>query len=296
MSFRHILFRLTIILLVVMCLLGCGRKEERAEVKTPVANEQILDSNRDRIVANLPPASYLASQIRDAGAGYHPELLSDISLSTRHLSKKESMVAANLGAYIADFGYIIAYEDAERAQRTLEVCQQMAVHLGVEKGFKRAVEDQFEMKLEADDSLRARFRQMFVGAENVIDDQNIEGIQVAFLTGYFTEGLYLLVSVFDVFANDTIPDKQQVDILEPLLHRFVAQQQRVNDLLEILARFDMEERGALFYHELFEMNEEFQALDIQPYLESDGVERALKDPELELIATRIKRMRKLIVS
>jgi hypothetical protein len=262
-----------------------SRKETSISDYVP---EKEIEGISNQIFEDLPETGEIEEKLRKAGMDYHADLPNDPAKVNQYEQRETGFLAANLGIYIADLGYLYAYDQRMEARRMMEVSHQMASYLGIEENFKRAMLNRFGKTILQDSNM---YHVISSPSHSNTSEplMEIPQLRVAILTGFYIEKLYLLIN----FSESELPEKELYDILHPWI---ILQEKNIRNLLGMLARFDTEIRGAYFYNELFELAESFKKYKEGPPMNDNDIQKSWDRFKASGISDRIKQLRERIVS
>ncbi len=115
---------LPLIFVLSFILIACGppkpqgqANEENAEAQAVEEFDQKsaeLQKSWDAVFGKLPPATEVAARIQATGADFMPGLVNDPTNVDLYTEQQDVIVAANLGVYATDVGYLAAYTSREK--------------------------------------------------------------------------------------------------------------------------------------------------------------------------------------
>ena len=133
-SLNHLLQFLPFILILLVSSCGDSNAHKEKESKLFSEAEERIFKDISKIIADLPPPSVVPTTMQQIGASYDPDLANDIEKLDSYLSNPDK-AALNLGAYAADIGYLIAYDQVQESMDHMTACQKLAENLGVASAF-----------------------------------------------------------------------------------------------------------------------------------------------------------------
>lgn len=279
------LLALTIFGLIV---LGCGSKE------TSSNSDETADTVVQTILPKLPPPSEVAARIQATGADFNAGFINPLAQKDAYLGAEKTKAAANLGVYVADMGYLVAYDQSEEAVNYLVASEQMADALGVKKQFGRALEFRYHEKLESNEKVKSAFDSLFSGAENNVSDEEFKTLQAAFIGGYYIESLHLLSSLVLSYPED-LPEETRNLILTPAIRAILNQKQGVLNLITYMETLNIQSKPVI-YGQLIELRDKYNTTDINKLIETGDANTSLNAGMVKDIAQHIETVRSTIVS
>ena len=142
-----------LVLILSLFLAACGQQKPKEEANEDGAEAKAVEEfdqqsaelkkSWDAVFGKLPPATEVAARIQATGADYMPELVNDPDNVDKYLQLEDAIVAANLGIYATDVGYMAAYEQGEETGEQFKAAQRLAEHLGTSRSFIQFMADRF---------------------------------------------------------------------------------------------------------------------------------------------------------
>lgn len=279
-------------LVLLMAVAACQPKKEKAEF-----TESNADSVRNAVLPALPPASEIAAKIQATGADFHYDFVNDLSRKDHYLQlEKRPQAAANLGVYMADMGYLIAYNKMDSAKLYFKACMQLADYIGMDKQFGKAMELRFGEKIKEDARLKENFDLAFKNATNDATGEEFRKQQAAALTGFYIEGLYINIALVKSYPKDILPDDARNVILTPAIRSVLSQKEGISNLLRYFESFKLSGPAVDVYADLVKLNEKYNAMNMDKLLKENNPGLVLKDKMLDGIETDVTSIRNRIVS
>ena len=271
-----------------LILFGCGNKE------TSSNDEETADTVAQTILPKLPPPSEVAARIQATGADFNAGFINPLTQKDAYLGAENTKAAANLGVYVADMGYLIAYSQSEEAGEYLVATEQMADALGVKKQFSRALEFRYHEKLESNEKVKSAFDSLFAGAENNVSGEEFKKLQAALIGGYYIESLHLLSSLVMSYPDD-LPEETRNLILTPAIRAILSQKQGVDNLITYLETLDIQSKPVI-YGQLVKLRDMYNTTDIKKLIETADANTSLNAGMVKGIAQHIEAVRATIVA
>ena len=213
---------------------SCTSKEtkQEAQIKEEV---KPLQEAAAKIMPNLPPPNEYAAILHSTGAEFNPLILNDVANMPGYLGMMEKSVA-NLGIYFFDLGYSIAYQEREYVDKYYDVCHDLSINLGIEKGFLEVVMTRFKDNIEQNDSLKVYFKDTYDKAISDVGSTEEERAyyRTLFLAGFYIEGLYNMLEKIESYPKDILPEDQRFIVLMPLAKAVLAQEKNLKNLADML--------------------------------------------------------------
>ena len=230
MKVRSILLLLTVFMLTFACTTKEAKQEKQIEEDT-----EALSTDARKIMPNLPSPNEYAAILHSTGAEFNPLILNDPANLPGYITRREKAVA-NLGVYFFDLGYCVAFKDREFVNKYYDVSHNLSLQLGIEKSFMEVMMKRYKENIDANDSLKAYFKDTYSKAAEELGSSEEESTyyRSIFLAGFYIEGLFNMLEVIESYPKDILPDDQRFIILMPIVKSVLSQKDNVKKLAEML--------------------------------------------------------------
>jgi hypothetical protein len=277
--------------------ISCQQKTQQQEEETPAVTEEER-ADFKRIMPNFPSAAEFSAIIQSTGAEFTPSILTDPSLADQYTKTKEKS-AAMLGMYMYDLGYCAAFQRSSYTEEYFIAAQMLAQNLGGEKGFLEMIMNRYEENINANDSVKAYFRETYQHAvqEFGSSEEEREYLRTIFLAGFYIEGLNNMLQVINTYPRDVLPDEQATLILMPIIRAVLRQKDNVYNLSKMLDEKVFElDRDVEYQNAFAQLNDTYEKLNVDQLLAENRIQEILNDDVLQELITRVDEIRDRILS
>ena len=292
MKVRSILLLFTVFLLTFACTTKEAKEDEQITEET-----ETLKKDARKIMPNLPSPNEYAAILHSTGAEFNPMILNPPENLPGYLGGREKAVA-NLGVYFFDLGYCVAFQDREYVDKYYDVSHNLAIELGIEKSFMEVMMSRYKENIEANDSLKAYFRDTYRKAAEELGTNENESTyyRTIFLAGFYIEGLYNMLEMIESYPKDILPDDQRFVILMPLVKSVLSQKDNVKklaDMLEINVKGDDNDE---YYAKAFmDLIDTYYRLDVDDKIANNQGAELLNDGVMLELMSKVDMIRSEVV-
>ncbi|MEQ8470467.1 MAG: hypothetical protein RIC35_04745 [Marinoscillum sp.] len=280
-------------------LVSCGGSSSKETSAEQVAFEEAEDkivTDMDKVIHDLPSPTEVPYLLQATGADFNADMINDLENLPKYLTNEDES-ALNLGIYATDMGYLISYQQLEKATDYLESAQKLAESLGVASVFSVATIEKFQNNLDNPDSLNKILTQSIVDVENRLENADRVSVAALILTGSFIEGLYLAVEVIETYPTDVLDEDTRNLILEPMFKVVLDQKKPLVDVIALMKDIPQDD---IITHMITELNilrilYDTDLAEIEKQIAENTGDFILTEDMLIDITTEVKRIRTDIV-
>src|SRR5882672_11380115 len=148
-------------LLVLLLTLGVSScQNKQAATENPAGDLAVV---RDAIFAKMITPGEAAAKLKSIGAEFNATLLNDAGKFSNYTTA-ENKTAANLGIYLSDLNYCVAYQQKEATRNYFKASLELAKTLGAKKEMLDFITTRFEQNIEKNDSVKNYLAKLDDGA------------------------------------------------------------------------------------------------------------------------------------
>ena len=218
------------ILLLALVAWSCQPAKEKT---TETTEQSKFEKNRTEFLTNMLSAQELAAQIQATGADFNPALM-NIPINYVDLASDTLKRAANLGIYLADLNYSVAYKQSKNTTEMFQSAYNLSKSLGIDETVLAFIQQRYETNINQDDSVKNALSELFKQATASIQGPQRERIIGVAMASYSIENLHLALGAIDAYPKDILPDDARMQILVPLFKMVLEQKSRVQTIYEFL--------------------------------------------------------------
>jgi hypothetical protein len=273
---------------------SCGSSSDDKKKNSDEFNDaEKLKQQIEEVVYNIPSPSEIPYLLQATGAEFNENLLNPRSKVDKYTTRSDK-AALNLGAYVADIGYLSSYDKTQEAIDYLGACKTLADNLGLIGTFDTELGKQFEANISNKDSLAHLLDRTIKQAEGFLIDDNRNKLSSLVVTGSFIEGLYISTGLIKSYPKDILPEDSRNLVLTPIMRVVLEQKKAVSELLKMLSGVEQSEPIISLVKDLKALEEAYQKLNIEEQIKKNRADLILSDKNLEEITTIVGRLRKEI--
>jgi hypothetical protein len=284
---------------IAACMLvfsSCGDGKDDEEV-------ELIDSNKTNLVNingtlfSIPSPIQTAILLKQVNAPYNKALLNSPGKIASYST--EAKRALNLGAYGADLGYIILYQQTQEAIGYLSAVKKLSDDVGIAGAFDAKLLERFKQNMSNQDSLLVFTSEAFRSSDSYLKNNDRAKVSSLIIAGGWIESLYFTTEMF----SGNVQDKTK------LLERVGEQKTTLDNLIKLLTPYYQEEGFTEFVDALIDLAGEFDKIEVKYIFVPPTTDEANKittinsttevklTPELiKTIQEKVKNVRGLIIN
>lgn len=185
------------------------------------------DIKLDMVINDMPSPIDLTLEIANTGAALNMEMLNPSrNASVYATSYKKSI---NLGIYVADLGYVTAYDKAQDAVGYLNAVKSLSDNLRISGAFDSFFLKSFEENIGNKDSLSNLIKYGFQKADQYLRSNERVSTASFVLAGGWVEGLYILTQI--------IGEEEKTEKNMLLFQKVGEQKYALSNLIDLIALY-----------------------------------------------------------
>lgn len=221
--------KLTHALLGLFLLASCQPKQSENDQ----AISESAQAEREIFFANLRRPTEVAAGLQATAADFNEHILSDPSKFSQYMVS-DAKAAANLGIYLSDMNYCIAYKKSDFTKKYFEAARELAKVMGVEKNVLEFIGKRYQDNINQNDSVKAAFDELFEKANSSLKGTEKERLIGISMAAYQIENLHLTLGIINSYPKDMLPEDARMTILVPLFKLVFAQGDRLKNIYGFL--------------------------------------------------------------
>ncbi len=281
------------IVLLSVATMSC-QKKTTAESENPAADVSIV---RDAIFAKMLAPGEAAAKLKSIGADFNATLLNDAGKFSNYTTA-ENKTAANLGIYLSDLNYCIAYQQKEATRTYFKACLELAKTLGAKKEMLDFITTRYEKNIDQNDSVKSYLAQLDEGAVSFLKDTDRERMAGITLSAYYIENLHIALGIIETYPKDILPDDARTVILVPAFQLVLTQEQNVRTIYNYLKATAKEDNPNYVYYKtaLEDLIATYDRLDLEEKIKNNQVHELLTDSVIKELSEKVNVIRDKAVS
>ncbi|HEU4859273.1 MAG TPA: hypothetical protein VFT15_05520 [Chitinophagaceae bacterium] len=221
--------------LILGLVLSCQKSKENTEDQEK-PESTAFTAERNAFFSNLMAPAEAAAQLQATGAEFNPSLMSDPKNFSKHTGDSVK-AAANLGIYLSDLNYSIAYKQTATTKEYFTAAHELSKSIGGEKGTLEFLTKRYNDNLQQNDSAKNIVTDLL--AKSTADLQGTEREKLAgiAMAAYQIENLHLALGLIDSYPKDMLPSDARTVILIPVFKMVLNQRSNVENIYSFLKSY-----------------------------------------------------------
>ena len=279
-------------LLFAFAITSCQKKETSTE--SPAGDFGVI---REAVFSKLLTPGEAAAKLQSIGADFNGALLNDPAKWSSY-STAENKTAANLGVYLSDLNYSVAYKQKDVSKKYLDASLELASTLGAKREVLTYLVKRYEENIEQSDSVKSYMFQFFVGSTAKLKEAEKERLAGIAYSAYYIENLHILLGLIQSYPKDILPDDARAVILVPAFEIVLTQKDNIKLIYSYLKATGNEENPNYLYYKnaLEELIATYDKLDVAEKMKNNKAQELLNDTVVKELSDKVNQIRDKIVS
>jgi hypothetical protein len=213
------LFCITL-LMTLVC--SCQQKKENQPSNTSPS----FEAERNAFFNNLKSPAEIAEKLKATSVEFDASLMSD-PRSFAAYANNPTKAAANLGIYLSDLNYSVAYQQASHTKELFNAAYELSKVMGLEKKVLDFLMQRYANNIDQNDSVKVVVNTLFEKSTRGLvgtDRERLVGIAMA---AYQIENLHLVLGVIESLPKDMPSNDKRAQALAPLFQIVVDQKNNI---------------------------------------------------------------------
>ena len=210
----------------LIILFSCQKKSEETTTEAPAATPS-FESERKAFFNSLATAGDAAAGLQATGAEFNGSLLNDPKNFGNYTSN-ETKAAANLGIYLSDLNYCIAYKKSDNVKAIFPAAHALSKSVGIEQGILDFLMKRYNDNLAKNDSVKAIVDDLYAKTTKDVEGSSREKAVGIAMSTYQIENLHIALGIIKSYPKDMLPDDARMTILVPVFKYVFDQKNNVN--------------------------------------------------------------------
>ncbi len=215
--------RLIIPILLLCFFTSCQRGTQKADDR----QAKTFEAAKSNFFNNLVKPADLASELKAAAPDFHPEFMSDPKMYS-HYTSNEVKASANLGIYVADLNYAIAYAQTDLSKEYFEAAYELSRAAGIEKSVLEFLSARYHENLSKNDSVRSVVNDLLAKSTRGLQGTQRERLAGIAMAAYQIENLHLALAI------QQLPSEKKGDLPLRVANMIMSQRQNVETIYNFL--------------------------------------------------------------
>jgi len=281
------------VLFLCLTVMSCQPKKESA-TEVPAADFTVV---RDAIFSKMMTPGEAAAQLKSIGADFNAALLNDASKFSNYTTA-ENKTAINLGIYLSDLNYCIAYQQKDAAKSYFNASLELARTLGAKKEMLDFISTRYAKNIDQNDSVKSYLTKLDEGAVSFLKDTDRERMAGFTLSAYYIENLHIALGIIDTYPKDILPADARTVILVPAFRLVLSQKESVKTIYNYVKATAKEDNPNYMYYKnaLEELIATYDKLNVEEKIKNNQVNELLTDQVVKELAAEVNKIRDKAVS
>jgi hypothetical protein len=208
--------------------LSCQTKRENKDDR-PASS---IERERNIFFSHLKAPAEVALLLHQSKVDFNVSLLNDPKNSIHYMSN-EVKTASNLGVFLADLNYCLAYKESDYATELFTVARELSQAIGIEKSVLTFLKSRYSDNIAQNDSVKIIVDNLFTQATAPLRgtvNENLVGIAMG---AYEIENLHILLKIIEHNQSEALTHMDSIN-LAPLFRLVVVQRLRIEIIYSFL--------------------------------------------------------------
>ncbi len=258
---------------------------------------QSFEAEKNAFYNYLQAPKEVAAQLQGTAADFNPELINSNPFSS--YVTDDGKAAANLGIYLADLNYCIAYGQRDHVSTLFNASKELGATIGIERTVLDFLMKRFEANINQNDSVKAVVGDLFESSTADLQGTDRERLVGIAMSAYQIENLHLVLGTIETYPRDILPDDARTAILIPLFRMVLEQESNVETIYNFLKTISNpdENQNYIYYANAFEeLIAVYQRLNVDEKIANNQGAELLTDEVVMELSTKVDAIRSKAVS
>ena len=290
--------KLLSLILLTTLVLSCQKNKETAEA---TQESQAFDKERDAFFTNMLAPGEAAAALQATAAEFNPNLMNDPKLSSNYTTN-DVKAAANLGVYLADLNYSVAYKQSANTKELFTASQELSKTIGIQQSILEFLSKRYTDNIAQNDSVQAVINDLFKKSTTDLKGTDREKLVGIAMAGYQIENLHLAVGIIEAYPKDMLPDDARMQILIPVFRFVLGQQKNVENIYAFLKTIadplnpEANPNHAYYSTAFEELIAVYKKLNVEEKIANNQGVELMKDEVVQELSAKINAIRNKVVS
>jgi hypothetical protein len=245
------------ILFLAITALSCQTKKEAPVETTPAPDSTATaaaatEAQRNAFFTNMKAPSEVAAQLQATGADFNAKLLHDPKSASSYAADQVK-AAANLGVYLSDLNYSVAYKKSSTTKGLFNAASALSKALGVEQNVLDFLMQRYSANIAKNDSAKSLIDELLDKSTTGLQGTDREKLAGIAMSAYQIENLHLALGLIETYPKDMLPADARTQILVPVYRLVLDQQRNVENIYGYLKTIsDSSNPNYAYYSTAFE--------------------------------------------
>ncbi|HEY5748771.1 MAG TPA: hypothetical protein VIU12_22030 [Chryseolinea sp.] len=293
--------KIVFILLLGSVAVSCQKSKETTESANGSDTTTAYDEQRKMFFNNLMEPAEVAAQLQFTAAEFNPALMSDPKGYVQYTGN-EVKAAANLGIYLSDLNYSIAYKQAATTKEYFTAAHELSKAIGGEKGVMEFLMKRYQDNINQNDSVKNVVGDLLKKSTSQLQGTEKEKLAGIAMAAYQIENLHLVLGTLESYPKDMLPDDARTVILVPLFKVALNQRGNVQNIYNFLKTYsdpkdpDKNPNYPYYANAFEELIAVYQKLNVEEKIATNKGLEIMNDAVVKELSEKVNAIRNKIVS
>jgi len=221
--------KLLCLVLLSTLVLSCQKNKGSEEVQVT----STFEAQRDAFFSNLADPGEVSAALQATAAEFNANLMNDPKQSS-HYTTSEVKAASNLGVYLSDLNYSVAYKQSANTKELFTATYDLSKYIGLEQTFLDFLKKRYDENIAQNDSAKKVIDELFAKSTAGFKGTEREKLVGIAMAAYQIENLHIAVGIIQAYPKDMLPDDARIQILVPVFRLVLDQQKNVENIYAFL--------------------------------------------------------------
>lgn len=197
-----LLKRIVLILTATLLSAACGKKESPKET----ISSRSFQNEREAFFNSLLEPEQVAAKLQATSVPFNPDLLSDPK-NFGSYSSNEVKAAGNLGIYLADMNYCVAYKQPAHTSDLFQAAHALSQAIGIEQSTLDFLMKRYTENLAENDSVKTIIESLYRESTHDLQGTERERLAGIAMAAYQIENLHLMLEILQDMPEDAGQDE-----------------------------------------------------------------------------------------
>ena len=239
--------KILFVLLLGSLTMSCQKSKENSENQATTTDSTTFTNERNTFFSNLLAPSEAAAQLQATGAEFNASLMHDPKKYAQY-SSNEVKAAANMGIYLSDLNYSVAYKQTANTKEYFTAAHELSKAIGMEQGTLDFLAQRYNDNIAHNDSVKGVMKDLLSKSTQGLQGTEREKLAGAAMAAYQIENLHLALGVIDAYPDDMLPSDARTVILIPIYKMVLGQKENIQTIYDFLKSYSNPENPNYQYY------------------------------------------------
>ena len=283
------------LIFVATFIFSCQKSKPLVEETPP--DSVSFENERNAFFDNLKTPVEAAAILQSTGADFNASLINDFSKHTEY-AKDQVKAAANLGVYLSDLNYSVAYQKSADTKELFTASLALSKAIGVDQNVLDFLLERYTKNIAQNDSAKHLIIALYDRSTANLKDTESERLVGIAMAAYQIENLHLALGLIRTYPKDMLPTDARTQILVPIFKMVLDQKMNVENIYGFLKSIaDPEHPNYSYYATAFEnLIKTYDKLNITEKIANNQGLELMKDEVVNELSEKVEAIRGKIVS